>query len=75
MPGVVRNLICSENSSPSELTFSWELPTELGNEVIGYQVIVNRLEHRTGTKEVFQSSTYNNVIEANDVSINGLGNI
>ena len=75
MPGVVQNLECSdENSSPFELAFSWELPRELGNEVIGYQVMVNRLEQRRGTREVFQSGVYNNFTETSGASISGLGN-
>ena len=53
-PGPVSNLICNKSSSPSgsELSFSWELPVVLGDEVIGYQVEVKQLQHRGGTKEV-----------------------
>ena len=74
VPGMVQNLVCSGSSSSTELNFSWELPTELGNEAIGYQVTVNRLEHRTGSREVVQSGIYRDFIEANDASIGGLGN-
>ena len=54
VPGVVQNLVCAKSSSPTELTFSWELPTVLGNEVVGYRVEVNGLRHRAGTREVEQ---------------------
>ena len=74
VPGMVQNLVCSGSSSSTELNFSWELPTELGNEVIGYQVTVNRLEHRISSREVVQSGVYRDFIEANDASIGGLGN-
>ena len=55
VPGEVGNLLCAMSSSVSELSFSWDLPTLLGSEVVSYQVIVNRLEHRPGTREVIQS--------------------
>ena len=45
----------------------------LGNEVIGYQVIVNRLEHRTGRREVVQSSVYDDFVEIKEASVSGLG--
>ena len=53
-PGPVSNLMCdkSSSSSDSELNFSWELPAVLGDEVIGYQVEVKKLQHRDGTKDV-----------------------
>ena len=73
VPGVVENLICAENSSPAELSFSWEQPAVLGNEVVGYQVTVNRLEHRTGIREVVQSSVYDNFVEMKDATVSGLG--
>ena len=73
VPGVVQNLVCAGISSPSELSFSWELPTVLGNEVVGYQVVVNRLEQRAGSREMVQSGIYDNFIETKHVSISGLG--
>ena len=73
MPGVVGNLVCAESSSPLELSFSWKLPTLLGNEVVSYQVVVNRLEHRPGTRDVVQSATYNEFVDAREVSVIGLG--
>ena len=73
VPGVVGNLICAMSSSPSELSFFWELPILLGNEVVSYQVIVNGLEHRPGTRDVVQSGTYNEFVDAREVSIIGLG--
>ena len=54
VPGVVQDLICAKGSSPTELNFSWELPTVLVNEVVGYQVEVKGLRHRSGTREVVQ---------------------
>lgn len=74
VPGVVQDLECSKKSSSRTLTLSWALPRESGNQVTGYQVVVNRLEHRRGTKEVFQSSVYNNFTVATNASIYGLGN-
>ena len=53
-PGAVQNLICAKSSSSSELSFSWELPTVLGSEVIDYRVEVKGLRHRDGTREVIQ---------------------
>ena len=73
VPGMIQNLVCAERSSPSELSFSWEQPTVLGNEVVGYQVTVNRLEHRTGTREVVQSSVYDDLVETKGTSVSGLG--
>ena len=70
---MIQNLVCAESSPPSELSFSWEQPAVLGNEVIGYQVTVNRLEHRTVTREVVQSSVYDNFVEMKDASVSGLG--
>ena len=54
VPGVVQDMICARSSSPTELTFSWELPAMLGNEVVGYQVEIKGLRHREGTREVVQ---------------------
>ena len=74
VPGVVQDLVCGDSSSPAELSFSWELPTLLGNEVVSYQVTVNRLEHRAGTREVIQSHVYGEFVEMKDASVSGLGN-
>lgn len=53
-PGPVTNLMCNKSSpsSTSGLSISWELPTVLGDEVIGYQVEVKELQHEDGTKDV-----------------------
>ena len=45
----------------------------LGNEVVGYQVIVNRLEQRASSREVTQSGVYDEFIEMKDASLGGLG--
>ena len=45
----------------------------LGNEVVGYQVTVNRLEHRAGTREVVQAGVYSRVIGTKDSSVSGFG--
>ena len=39
-------------SSTSGLNIFWELPTVLGDEVIGYQVEIKELQHKDGTKDV-----------------------
>ena len=76
VPGKVGNLVCASSSSPSELSFSWDLPTLLGAEVVSYQVLVNRLEHRTGTtRGVTQSGVYNKFVDTQAVSVIGLGKI
>ena len=72
VPGVVQNLVCTRSSSPSELSFSWNLPTLLGNEVVSYQVMVNQLQHRPGTRDVIQSSVYEEFVEMKDASVTGL---
>ena len=46
----------------------------LENKVVGYQVIVNRLEHSPGTRDVVQSGVYSRVTETKDASVSGLGN-
>ena len=61
------------SSSPSEFSFSWDLPTLLGSEVVSYQVIVNRLEHRLGTREVIQSAVDEQFVESLDARVTGLG--
>ena len=73
VPGEVGNLICAVSSSASELSFSWHLPTLLGSEVVSYQVIVNRLEHRPGTREVIQSAVDEQFVESLDARVSGLG--
>ena len=73
VPGEVQNIVCAMSSSPSELSFSWELPTLLGDEVVSYQVIVNRLEHSEGTREVIQSSVYERFVDIREASVIGLG--
>ena len=73
VPGEIRNLVCSVSSSPSELSFSWDLPTLLGSEVVSYQVIVNRLEHRPGTREVIQSAVDEQFVYRREASVIGLG--
>ena len=71
---MVRNLVCMQSSSSSELSFSWELPTLLGNEVVSYQVMVNRLEHSPGTGEVVQSGVYNEFVDILGAHVTDLGN-
>ena len=65
-------MVCALSSSPSELSFSWDLPTLLANEVVSYQVIVNRLEHRPGTREVIQSAVDEQFVDIREASIIGL---
>ena len=45
----------------------------LSNEVVSYQVMVNRLEHRPGTRDVIQSSVVNKFVEELRASATGLG--
>ena len=73
VPGEVGNLVCSVSSSASELSFSWDLPTRLASEVVSYQVIVYRLEHRPGTREVIQSAVDEQFVYRREASIVGLG--
>ena len=74
VPGEVGNLVCAvSSSSASELSFSWDLPTLLGSEVVSYQVIVNRLEHRPGTREVIQSAVDEQFVDRREASVIGLG--
>ena len=70
---MVQNLLCAQSLSQSELTFSWELPTLLGNEVVSYQVTVNRLEHKGNTRELTQLIVCDNFTEMKRASVNGLG--
>ena len=72
VPGIVRNLVCAA-SSPTGLSLFWDLPTLLGSEVVSYQVMVNRLEHRSGTRNVIQSDVVNKFVEEPHISATGLG--
>ena len=72
VPGIVGNLVCA-TSSPTGLSFSWDLPTLLGSEVVSYQVMVNRLEYRPGTRDVIQSDVVNKFVEEPHTSATGLG--
>lgn len=75
VPGVVQNLKCARSSSQTELLLSWEPPTMISNEMVSYQVTVNRLEHSPGTRNLIQFEVYNHFnIEVNQTIINqGLG--
>lgn len=54
VPGMVENLACSR-SSPSELTFTWQSPMNmLQDSILEYQVEVNGLRNREGTRDVVQ---------------------
>ena len=68
-------MVCSVNSSPSELSISWDLPTLLGSEVVSYHIIVNRLEHGPGTREVIQSGVYDVFVDGREASVIGLGRV
>ena len=72
-PGGVQNIVCAVDSLPSQLSFSWDLPMLLGNEVVSYQVTVNRLEHRADTREVIQSGVYEKFVDVREASVIGLG--
>ena len=67
-------MICAKSSSPTELNFSWESPTGLENEVVGYRVDVRGLRHRLGTREVVQYdvAVFNTDIKTATIS-QGLG--
>ena len=74
VPGLVKNLNCDKSPSPSELSFSWELPTELGDEVTGYRVEVKELQHREDTKDVVPIDVMDFSTEVGEASVNqGLG--
>ena len=70
--GVVQNLICTQSSS-LELSLSWGQSILLGDEVIGYQVTVSRLQHRPGTRDVTQFTVHDHFTEMKRASVNGLG--
>ena len=68
--------MCNKSSlpSPSGLSISWELPTVLGDEVIGYQVEVKELQHKTGTKDVVSVNVTDFNTKVQEASLNeGLG--
>ena len=76
VPGVVQNLICAKRSTPTELSFYWELPTVLGNEVVGYRVEVKGLRHKAGTREVIHFDVDGFNTDMKEATINqGLGNV
>ena len=56
VPGMIENLACGRSSSASELSFTWESPNTLQDNVLEYQVEVKGLRHRTGTRDVVQFS-------------------
>ena len=66
-------MVCAVSSSAIELSFSWDPPTLLGNEVVSYEVIVNRLEHRPGTREVIQAAVDEQFVYRREASVVGLG--
>lgn len=51
-PGPVRNLVCNKSALPSQLSFTWDVPSILGEGVNGYQVEVKELQHSPDTKDV-----------------------
>ena len=69
---MVQNLVCPKTYSSTVLTFSWELPTALGNEVFGYRVDDKGLQHRNGTREVVQFDVSGFNTDTNEVTIKGL---
>ena len=44
--------MCNKSSLPSQLNFSWDVPSILGEGVIGYQIAVKELRHSPGTMNV-----------------------
>ena len=70
VPGMVENLACGRSSSTSELTFTWESPNTLQDNVLEYQVEVKGLRHRTGTRDVVQFSVAGFNTEMKTVTIN-----
>ena len=76
VPGVVENLLCTGGSSVSEFNLTWNMPTVLGHEVIGYRVEVKGLHHRDGTREVVQFNVSGFITDANEATIdNDLCNV
>ena len=53
VPRMVENLACGRILSASQLTFTWELPNMLQDDVLEYQVNVKGLRHRAGTRVQF----------------------
>lgn len=72
---MVQNLKCAGSSSQTELLLPWDPPTMISNEMVSYQVKVNRLEHRPGTRKVIQFEVYKHFnVEVNQAIISqGLG--
>lgn len=71
--GSVQNMMCAKSSSPTKLSFSWELPTLLGNEVVGYHIEVKGLRHRERSREVVQFDVDSFNTETREVTIIGHG--
>lgn len=69
-PGTVENLACGRSLSVSELTFTWESPNMLQNDVLEYQVQVKELRHRIGTRDVVQFNIANFNTEMRVANIN-----
>ena len=53
---MVENIACGRSLSASELTFTWESPGSLQDNVLEYQVEVKGLHHSAGTRDVVQFS-------------------
>ena len=69
-----RNAGCSARSGGSTLSLSWEAPTNPQSGIVGYQVEVEELRHRSGTREVEELSIEEFFTEAREVVITqGLG--
>ena len=74
VPGPVQNLNCIERSSPNNLFISWEEPTLLGSEVVGYRVEVKGLKHRDGTRNVMEFTVEDFNVKVSEAFVNqGLG--
>ena len=59
---------------PTELSLSWEVPTQSGEDVVDYQVDVKELRHREGTREIVQADVDNFTTAMKQVTITeGLG--
>ena len=67
--GSVQNMMCAKSSSPAKLSFSWELPTLLGNEVVDYHIEVKGLSHKIGSREVVQFDVDSFNTEMKEVAI------
>ena len=74
MPGIPPRLACARSSRPSDLTFSWDSPPFLRNEIVGYRVKVKGLAHRDGTREVIQFDVANLATAMREVTLTqGIG--